>query len=201
MKHSTVGILQTIVAMLAIIANIGLQITGSIALGKATTDNPDIATAKRILTGSIITQILAVILIGSVLSVIVFAKDAFSGGTSVWIYIALVTAGILLLIGGSLGATVAMKLQCYRSDPNVQKAWQMSTISAVIGIVGAMLMLVVQGFLKREEIKVRVLKQLAPRKPNPPTPKPMQVNPNAMPRTRRAPMPTHHPAPFKRGSF
>ncbi len=152
-KHSTVALVQSVIGLLAIITNASLQAYGLGELNKVSTSNAEINDAKNLLMGAILTQFIAAILMIVALVLLVIYRQKFQLYMDNFIYIALILSGLLLIVGGSMGSAVAMRLQCYRSDPHVQQAWATATYSAIIGIVGAIVMLTIQAFVKRDTIK------------------------------------------------
>jgi MFS family permease len=186
-KHTTIATVQSLIGVLAILANAGMQAASLYYLNKTAVKIDDVDGIKKILIGSFVSQFIAAALMITALVMLIRNRKEYEKHMSKIVYGILIISGVLLLVGGSLGATVAMRLQCYRSDPNVEKAWRLCTISAVVGIMGAMIMLVVQGFARRKEIKQQVLRYVQ-KKP--------KVNIRPVRVIKRATMPDHHPDPF-----
>ena len=190
-KHTTVALIQSIIALIAILANASFQSIGLSELNKAAKSNLDIEYAKRMLLTSVILQFAAAIMMITVSIVLIFNRQKLQQHMSKLIYFALIISGLLLLVGGSLGATVAVRLQCYRGDPHINKAWQQASISSVIGIVGTIVLLMIQAFTRKEELKGAAREYLTHQTVRVPTHKP--VGP-----VQKAPMPAYHPAPYKK---
>ena len=152
-KHTTIALLQSLVGLMAIIANSSLQAIGLSHIRKATHNNPKIKEAERLLLISVVTQFVAAVLMVTALVLILVYRQKFQEHLNTLAYAALILAGVLLLVGGAMGSTVALRLQCYRADPHVNKAWEMATWSAVVGVLGAMMLLFIQTFVKRDSLK------------------------------------------------
>lgn len=155
-----VAITQSVIGLLAILANAGMQTYGLLELNKykPPAPIPDIEEAKKLLLGAILIQFISGILMITALILFSIHREKFTSNT--FSHAILFLAGVLLLVGGSIGSTVSLRLQCYRSDANVAVAWNMATYSAIIGISGAILMLLIQAFVKRKAIKGKALQYL-----------------------------------------
>lgn len=166
-SSKTVNMMQTTIATTAILTNSILQTIGFSALGKSTSTDPVVASAKKTLMISFIIQYVAVaMMIGATAYIIIKPDDApMVNGLA---YGSLFLSTGILFFGSILAIQTAMKLQCLKiNDKNVETAWKMATISSVIGIVGVLLILLVQAYVHREKIQTRTLQYLAPKVPAP----------------------------------
>ena len=225
-KNTTIALTQSVVALLAILINAILQSIGLSELNKSLVNNVDVEDAKKLLFIAIMLQFVAAVLMITVLILLIVYREKLQQHMNKFIYVALIISGLLLLIGGSLGASVAVRLQCYRGDPNVDKAWQRASITSVIGIVGTIVLLLIQVFTQRETIKGAARDYLTHEYIRRPTHKPIQrpthkvqmpnQKPVQMPNQKpvqmpnykkpvqmpnynnKAVMPAYHPPPYKR---
>lgn len=150
MKHTTVAFTQSIIGLILIITMASLQAVALSELNKGTVDNADIKSAKKTLLISVIIQFVAALLFA--ISFIMLWRTVSSGSQSSVIYGALLVSGSLMVTGGALGSSAALRLQCHKSDANVKKAWKFSTYSAIIGILGSIFLLIIQTFARKEQI-------------------------------------------------
>ena len=190
-KHTTIALIQSVFALVVVVINASLQTIGLINLNQTTIDNQDIQDAKRFLLGAAIAQFIAAVLMITVAILIIVYKEKLQQHMNKLLYAALVVSGLLMIVGGSLGASAALRLQCYKSDTNVQKAWEMSSITAILGIVGAFIMLLIQAFVKRETIKDIARQYLTTKTIKVPTYVPVG------PQKKKAAMPAFHPPPYR----
>ena len=190
MKHSTIALIQAIFALLIILVNVSLQANALMALNASKSNVTNVHDAKNILLASIITQFIAATVLIVLAILIVMYRKELETHMDKFFYAALVTSSFIMFTGGVLSAIVATHLQCLKDDPNIKKAWNSATISATIGILATLLMLMIHSFVKGETIKKKLLGYLRdgqtiyPKKP--------QGEPN--PFTMKAEMPFHHPA-------
>jgi len=192
-------LIQALFAISITILNIWLQIIALTALNKAS-ENDDIKVAKQLLLTCIITQIVSVLLLLTVIIILIIYRKNIP---TKFIYTGLFISGILLLLNGSLSATVTLRLQCYRSDSNVYTAWKWTSMTAISGILGAMLMLVIKVLASRRELKQLIggekeveMKAFKPTipvglPPPPPYPSAVQICKDAC--EKKASMPRHKP--------
>jgi hypothetical protein len=158
-SHVTAAIIQAFFGLTAIIASGALQAYALSEMQKSSLKTSDLDNIKQLLTGTVIAQfIAALILLVALIMILARGKD---GDVSGFAYTALIAAGLLLFASGVVSANIAMRLQCYRNDPNIQVAWQMSTYSAIVGIVGSILLLVVQTFVRKDTLRDKALYHLA----------------------------------------
>ncbi len=190
-KNTTIALIQSVIALLAILTNASLQSIGLSELNKSLVNNVDVEDAKKLLFTAIMLQFVAAVLMITVFVLLIVYREKLQQHMNKFIYVALTISGLLLLIGGSLGASVAVRLQCYRIDPNVNKAWQMASITSVVGIVGTIVLLLIQVFMQRETIKGAAREYLTHKYVRVPTHKPVAA-------PKKAPMPAYHPPPYKR---
>ena len=73
-KHTTVALIQSIIALIAILANASFQSIGLSELNKAAKSNLDIEYAKRMLLTSVILQFAAAIMMITV-SIVLISTD------------------------------------------------------------------------------------------------------------------------------
>jgi len=181
-----------------LILNIVLQILALVALGKATS-NADITSSQMMLKAS--TGIQSLFL---VITLSLAAFTLFSSMNTDFLGIAVLVSGVGILALGSISASVASKLQCYRtSDANVYTAWKWTSMTAISGILGAMLMLVIKVLASRRELKQLIggekeveMKAFKPTipvglPPPPPYPSAVQICKDAC--EKKASMPRHKP--------
>ncbi len=187
-QHTTIALIQSVIALIVIIINASLQTMALTDLNKSNLTNEDVQYAKRILLIAIIAQFIAAVVMITVIVLILVYRNQLERYISMFVYSSLMLSGALLIVSGGLGATIAVRLQCYRSDPNVEQAWKAATITSVTGIAGALVLLLIQSFVKREKIKGmarQYLVQDAVSQKRPQLPQ-------------RTVMPVHHPPPYKR---
>ena len=153
MKVTTITLIQTVLALLIVVANAIFQTMSLLSLNKTTNSNADIDQAKKLLFVSIITQFIASLLLVIVAIVIIIYREKFQTHMNALIYFALIVGILLMLTGGSLGATAAFRMQCYRTDINVNSAWKQSMLTVLLGILGTMLTLIIHAFVRRGDIK------------------------------------------------
>nr|QBK87354.1 MAG: hypothetical protein LCMAC201_02640 [Marseillevirus LCMAC201] len=192
-KHTTIALIQSIFALIVLVINASLQVTGLVHLNQTTLDNQDIKDAKNFLLGAVIAQFIAIILMITVSILIIIYKAKLQLYMSKLLYTALVISGLLMLVSGSLGANAAVRLQCYKNDFYVKKAWEMSSISAILGIGGTFILLLIQAFIKRDTIKDIAREYLTTKVVK------KQV-PTYFPVRHRAPMPLHNPVPYRKNT-
>lgn len=148
MKHTTVALVQSIIGLILIITNASLQAVALSELNKSTIDNDDVKAAKKTLLISVITQFVSALLFS-----VTFIMLMSSTSHNAVVYGALMVSGALMITGGALGSSAALKLQCHKgSDERVLKAWKFSTYSAISGIVGAIFLLIIQTFARKDQI-------------------------------------------------
>jgi len=167
-SSKTVNMMQTTIATTAILANAVLHTIGFSALGKTTSTDPAVASAKKTLMISFIIQYIAVaMMIGSTAFIIIKPNSPMVNGIA---YGSIFVSTGILFFGSILAINTAMKLQCLKTNyPHIETAWKMATISSVIGIIGVLLILLVQAYVHREKIQTRALQYLGP-KVSQPTP-------------------------------
>jgi MFS family permease len=146
--------IQTVVALLAILVNASLQTRAL----KHLDGKPEHTTTERLLVAAVATQFIAAAVIIVVFIGMVVYRDNFRAHHTIAIHVALVMCGLLLLVGGSLGAAVAIRLQCHKDDPELRQAWSLASASAVIGILGAFVLVAAQAIAKRAVVK-RVIRE------------------------------------------
>jgi len=198
MKNTTIALIQSLIALLAILTNASLQSLALAELNKSPLMNADVDDAKKLLLITVILQFVAAILMITATILLIIYRNKFQQHMNKFVYIALVLSGFLLLVGGSLGAAVAVRLQCYRGDPHVESAWQKASISSAIGIVGTILLLIVQAFTRKETIKSAAREYLTHKYIRVPTHRPIPVPKAAT--YKKAPMPAYHPPLCKMSS-
>ena len=76
------------------------------------------------------------------------------------IYAALLVSGLLLFVGGGIGSAISVKLQCNRGNERIEKAWKATTASALVGVLGTIVLLAIQGFTRRSSLRDTALKIL-----------------------------------------
>lgn len=152
-EHTTVAYVQTVLILLLISTNAVLQSIALARLNKYEGDNESVAYARKILIASIAVHYITIVFIIACFIIYRMYSKSFEAHMATLTYTLLIFSSIVLISGGSLGATAALQLQCSRSDENIQSAWKMSTISSVIGIVGTVLMLSIQTFIRRNKLK------------------------------------------------
>lgn len=190
-KHTTIAIIQTVIALIAIITNITLQVDALMQLNKSVTKNVDIEDSKRMLLSSILLQSIAAVLMIIAFVILIVKREQLQAHMNKFIYAALIISGLLLLVSGSLGGATAVRLQCYRGDADVNKAWNRASMTSVIGVVGTVLLLLIQVFTRKEDIKSATRDYLTHKYVRVPTHKPV-------PPPKKAPMPAYHPPLHKR---
>lgn len=151
-------IIESIFVLACCGANAGLQAYSFYELNGITPTNSSITEAKHLLLASFIAQIIAALFM--LVAIILAITHRTSPNAKKWVFVALVLATIFLFGGGVLGAISAMNLQCFRKMLPVETAWQMASISAVIGIVGTVLVLIIQTYMAKESIKKALREQL-----------------------------------------
>lgn len=152
MKVSVV--LQSLVALTSLFTNGGLMAAALIQINKTSVTNPDIDYAKSALIGTMISQfVVGMIMLVAMILLIVYKDKLSEKASKRLINVLMAIAGLTLFSGGAVSATISTRLQCYRSDANVQSAWKSSTISAIIGICCSVLLLAIQAMIKKDSIK------------------------------------------------
>nr|QBK87827.1 MAG: hypothetical protein LCMAC202_01730 [Marseillevirus LCMAC202] len=189
-KHTTIALIQSVFALVAVVVNASLQTNGLLNLNQTNVDNQDIQDAKRFLLAAVIAQFIAAVLMITVAILIIVNKEKLQQQMSKFLYAALIISGLLMLVGGSLGAAAAVRLQCYKADMYVKKAWEMSSITAILGIVGTFILLLIQTFVKRETIKGIARQYLTTKTITVPTYLPVGQQ------KKKAAMPAFHPPPY-----
>jgi len=168
MRNTTFALLQSILAFIALIVTTAFYSTALASLHKV--DLPpnsesemsdNIKRSKKILLITIATQIAFALVIAGVSMVIVYNNEKLDKHMTPLIYIALVLSGLLLLASGVVGTIIAVNLQCYKFEKNIENAWTFSTYGAITGVVGSFLMLIMQGFTRRQSIKETALRYLS----------------------------------------
>jgi len=165
MKNTTIALLQSILAFIIIIVNTGLYFTVWLNLNKVnlTVNNEqteNVQKSKNLILISAILHIVFAVIIAIVTVSIVYNKQKLEEHMNILIYLALFLSCILMLASGIVGAIVATNLQCYKTDENIKKAWENASYTAVYGILGVILILLVQAFTRRSEIKLTALNYL-----------------------------------------
>jgi hypothetical protein len=169
MKVTTITLIQSILALLIVFSNAIFQTKALLSLNRATTTNSDLDQAKKLLLISVLTQFIAsIILIVITILIIVYWKQ-YQTHMSKAVYFSLVMGILLMLTGGSLGAVAAFKMQCYRTDLNVNSAWKQSILTILFGLSGTMITLIIHAFIRREDIKGYVRTALTTKKITVPT--------------------------------
>lgn len=151
---------QSIVAILALLS---ISILQFISLGKL---EEKYSATKAKLTRSAIISLISFIILSIFSWFFVFKTGAQGGFID---YTVLTTAGVLLLVTGGYGADAALDLQCDKDiNDSVHTAWSLSMVSSLVGVVGAVLMLVVQIILKRSVLTQKICPECKPCQPCPP---------------------------------
>lgn len=166
MKRTNIALLQAFLALMVIIANASLHTMALIELNKMAslkpTDNgyAQIQNCKKILLIAIFVQFVAAVIMIAVSIVIIANKKSLDKHMSKLIYFALFLSGMLMLASGVIGAYVSSQLQCFKYLNHVDKAWNYTVYTAVIGILGVIVILITQAFIRRSSIKAATLRYL-----------------------------------------
>lgn len=157
MKFLTTILLNLAIA--CILVNSGLQLAALFELNSLKDETTELSQTKRILLSAVILGFVS----GALLSTALILLYMYSNSTSVTPYMMLLLAGLCLLAGGVLGGTVAFRLQCQRGtqDSPKDKAWQYCSYSSMIGVIGTLVLLFLEGFDRRSQIKQQVIKVLS----------------------------------------
>lgn len=154
-------ILQSLIAVAGLLTNGSLMASSYVNAGKASVSNDDINYARNALLGTMISQFaVGVILIVAMILMMVYKQNLSDKAHNRLLNTLMTVAGLTLFSGGAVAATISNRLQCYRSDVNIQSAWRASTISAIIGICGSILLLAIQAVLKRDTIKKKAVQKI-----------------------------------------
>lgn len=152
--------LLLIVAVIGIFVNSGLQVTALVELTslKEETVDADMKTTKNLLLSAIIFGFVA----GLLLATSIILLNMYVPEDSSVPYLVLLLAGLTLFTSGVLGGAVALRLQCQRGnkDSPKDKAWQYTSYSSIVGVLGTLLLLFAEGFDKRREIKKNIVRTL-----------------------------------------
>ena len=155
MEANTVTSIQIVFIILLIFASAIMQTISLVNVDKASKSTAitadELKKTKDLLLISIIMQFVAVAIFVGV-GIYMFTKRATMTKTGTMLKIGFIAGVFVLLVGGSIGASAAINLQCSKSDTHLKSAWDMSMISALIGIMGTMLTLVVYALRKRKTI-------------------------------------------------
>lgn len=162
MQNVTVSLLQVIVIFIMTLVNATLQTIAYRNIKKSQLTNSDITKAAKLLLGSLISQyVTAFVMIAVAAYMIANRNTALNDNTQkVLVYGFLVLSTSALLTGGVIGASVSTKLQCFRNYNEIEQAWQKSTISATSGILGTVLVLLIQAFIRRDTLKKKALEYM-----------------------------------------
>lgn len=157
-----VTLIQSFLALFITLFNAILQIIaysqlGNTSNGMATIETPtalqQISTARQMLLASFSSQLIAFVLLGIVIFFVLRNREKFKEQMNILVSLSLFISTFLMFIGGVVGAIAAGYLQCYRTNTKIDFAWRMSTITALTGILGSGITLLIQGFLRRDKTK------------------------------------------------
>jgi len=158
-------VFQTFIALALTLTNASLQAYALAQINKADLKDSDlkVSEVKNMLLGSVVSQFLTAILLMVIFVLLFVYREKYQKHIGWMIYAGLSISTFLMFVGGVIGATAATRLQCYKKLPHVYEAWRMSMLTGVMGILGTMMIMFVQAFLKRHEIKEQATKLLATR--------------------------------------
>jgi hypothetical protein len=151
------------------IVNLSLQSVAYVHLNKfdsmlaSQSLNNEISAIKKILIFSILINVVAVIALILAIVLIVLGRGlpVVNG--------CMVMSGVLLLVSGSFSANIAIRLQCLKSDEHLALSWSYTSISAIIGILGTIVLLAVQALENKNALKKAVVKHLTTEQVSVPT--------------------------------
>jgi hypothetical protein len=148
---------QCLLTFLIVLANASLQTLSYLKLNdKSVPKNNDIDMAKQYLISSMFAQYLSSFLMLVAVALLYYKREEYAVHMSKLIYLMLVFSTLVMFSGGVLGAMAATKLQCYKKDSvNINTAWNMTTITAVSGILGMILILTIQAFMHKKTLEQR----------------------------------------------
>lgn len=152
-QRSTIALSQSVVALIAIITDATMQAIAISQLNKTGQQNSAVHESKRLLWISVILQIISSLLMIGVFIICIVHREQLKAHMSKLIYASLITSGSLLLIGGGISANVAIRLQCYRQDPYINEAWKQATNSSIIGILGTISLLLMQAYIRKDNLR------------------------------------------------
>ena len=154
MHNTKISTIQAVLVLIVTLLNASFQTYSLQQLRKTAVNDPLIDEAKNILLNTVITQYIIAVFV-AIMAFILFAyrhRISESKLVNVIVYLGLIVSTVVMFVGGVFGALVASKIQCFKQDKNVHNAWRYSTVSAINGIVGTILVLLVQGFIRRDNI-------------------------------------------------
>lgn len=148
MKPVTLATVQLIISLFALILVGVLQ---SLAAFQLKHEDKYSATRQKLITGSIISLVGVSILI--VFGVLLWSKkDRILQHVPILVNISLLIAGVLLLVSGGYSSAAAIDLQC-EEESKFLPIHRNASFSAIVGIVGAFLLLVTQAFIQKSTVK------------------------------------------------
>lgn len=168
MNNFSVNLIQIILILMITLINICLQAYALYTIKSIDNDQVNLKKVHETLLLSLIIQFISFVVMIFMIVFIVYYKDSTKSFISLLTYIGIFITSTIMFFGGAINAFVANKLQCYRADKNINIVWQMSTINAISGILGTMLVLIIQAFIKRDYLKTQALNYLQNNKANMP---------------------------------
>jgi len=162
MKNTSISIIQAIIVVIITLLNASFQLYSLVQLNKVHGLNSEVQEAKHLLLNVIITQYIIAIFMALVAFLVFAYRHKLGSNTkfvNLIVYLGLIFATITMFSGGVIGAIVASKLQCLKADPHVENAWRYTSVSAITGIVGTILVLLVQGFIRRDQMNLQVFQK------------------------------------------
>jgi len=170
----TISSISLVIVLIAIISSLVLQVLSYIRIDKigSSNDKPseldtlykNAKSAQQQILYSIIGSSIAIV-VSMILGYLLFSSV---GDVPFLVNIGLTILTILLFINGIYSAIAATKLQCLRSNKNINIIWKYTTSVAVIGIVGPMLILIVKGYkqVDIEKLRNKICPSQIPYRPN-----------------------------------
>jgi len=192
---TTVSLIQIVTILAAVVTNASLQSVALARLDKYSATTPflgaEIASLHKLLLGSIIAHFLAALI--AVVTIILLSIRPNSQVSTI-ATIGLYFSGLLLLTGGIISANVAVRLQCLKGDPQLYDAWYFSTTSALIGVLGTIVLLAIQATLNRQDLKKAAISALIHENVRVPT---YKYDPENLARVKQALNPAAQKAPSR----
>ena len=154
MNSTTISSIIILLIMLFLFSSFVLQILSYRNIQRHENANTNLKVAKERVLYNMVVSLFGSILGGLVLFLFYRRtnKNTTPGLVNVSMYILL----IVLFVSGSLAAMSASSLQCVKSlNKDLNNAWLYSTSCAVIGIVGTVMILLLEGSKKLKSYKER----------------------------------------------
>ncbi len=114
---------------------------------------PSVQQAFNYLVGGASLAFISVFLALGIIIAIFKNRDSLAEHMSKLVYAGIIIIGALLLTSGALGIRAAITLQCYlptTGSDEISTAWNYSTATSLVGILGVFITLIVQFFVQTD---------------------------------------------------